>query len=74
MLSALMALFIGLNALLWYLLTVNLNNLKKPLVFVNESLRIAGLLFVFFLFISYEMAAKLKRTDAIERLSATKGW
>ena len=69
---ATMALFVVLNALLWFLSANNLNHLAKPLVFVSESLQLASLLFVFFLFLSYEMASKLRRTFALERLCIVK--
>ena len=67
---ALMAFFVLINALLWHLSMTNKENLAQPLVFVNELLQFSTLTFVLFLFISYELGAKLVRTDAVECLSA----
>ena len=73
LLSALMAFFVCFNAVSWHLMNTNLSNMRKPLIFVNNMFQLAVLFFVLFVFVSYEMAAKLQRTDAVERLLAVKG-
>ncbi len=70
---ALVVLFIILNAILWRYLDNSIQYSSSILTFITSSLQFALLPFVFFLFSSYEMAVKLRRTDAMERLSAVQG-
>lgn len=70
---ALMTLFISLNALLWHTLGKCFELQSSVLEFVTSSLQFALVCFVFFLFSSYEMTSKLKRTNTLEHLLTKKG-
>ena len=70
---AFVALLSIVNISLWRSLSISAEYSSFVITFITTSLRYALFSFVFFVFSSYEMSSKVRRTEAIERLLAVGG-